>query len=404
MLLHTEKYSQKRFNLLFFIMLYATNFCGFAPIADLYPKGNMTYELPLLALMIYCGTKIKEKSEYKKWIFLLLITLIFNYLSTMFFEERGFVDAMRSSSFVNYLFLFFPIVIIHPTIKEVEKVIKYLGLLCLALYFIQQILLPTPIVESLTSGWRKIYDAGIFDIKRFTVTGEIIMFLFQLMAINKYFLTKNKKELLYVILVFTMCILHGYRSIILSMLISLAYIYHKIKGIKFNTQTISFIILFVISYYIISLIPFVQDILGTIAEKNELQFSGSSNSWLEIDRIIELDFFINQQLHSPLEWVFGCGFLSKEEYQNAGLIASFINWVDLGFIGLSFMGGILMTFCWLKLLILNMRKTHIRYAYLAAFSIFVITSTLSLPIAFNDRAPAIQALAFYIGFLIYKKK
>lgn len=400
----TQKYSQKRFSLLFFIMLYATNFCGFAPIADLYPKGNMTYELPLLALMIYCGTKIKEKNEYKKWMFLLFITLIFNYFSTMIFEGRGFVDAMRTSSFINYLFVFFPIVIIRPTILEVEKVIKYLGILCLILYFTQQVLLPTPIVESLTSGWRKANDAGTFDIKRFTITGEIIMFLFQLIAINKYFLTKNKKELLYVLLVFTMCILHGYRSIILAMLVSLIYTYHKIKGIKLNTQTISFVILFIIAYYVISITPFVQDILGTIAEKNEQQFSNNSNSWLEIDRIIELDFFINQQLHSPLEWIFGCGFLSKEEYRNTELIPHFINWVDLGFIGLSFMGGILLTFCWLKLLLLNMRKINIRYTYLAAFSLFVIISTLSLPIAFNDRAPAIQALAFYIGFLIYKQK
>ena len=385
-------------------MLYATNFCGFAPIADLYPKGNMTYELPLLALMIYCGTKIKERNEYKKWMFLLFITLIFNYFSTMTFEGRGFVNAMRASSFINYLFVFFPIVVIRPTILEVEKVIKYLGILCLMLYFIQQILLPTPIVESLTSGWRKANDAGTFDIKRFTVTGEIIMFLFQLIAINKYFLTKNKKELLYVLLVFTMCILHGYRSIILAMLVSIIYIYHKIKGIKLNTQTIFFVILFILAYYIISLTPFVQDILGTIAEKNEKQFSNSSNNWLEMDRIIELDFFINQQLQSPLEWIFGCGFLSKEEYKNAGLIPDFINWVDLGFIGLSFMGGILLTFCWLKLLLLNMRKVNIRYVYLAAFSVFVITSTLTLPVAFNDRAPAIQALAFYIGFLIHKQK
>lgn len=88
----------------------------------------------------------------------------------------------------------FPIVVIRPTIEEVEKVIKYLGLLCLTLYFIQQAILPIPIVESLTSGWRKANDAGVFDIKRFTITGEIIMFLFQLMSLNKYFVTKNKKS------------------------------------------------------------------------------------------------------------------------------------------------------------------------------------------------------------------
>lgn len=398
-----KKYSQKNFNILFFVMLYATNFCGFAPIADLYPRGNMTYELPLLTLMLYCGTKIKGKNEYKIWLFLLFATLLCNHFSTMYFEGRGFVDAIRASSFINYLFLFFPIVLIKPTIEEVEKVIKYLGLLCLGLYFIQQILLPFPIVESLTSGWRKTNDAGIFDIKRFTITGEIVMFLFQLMSINKYLLTKNKKELFYIILVFVMCILHGYRTIILSMLISLIYIYHKVKGIKFNLQTISFIILFIIAYYTISYIPFVQNILGEIAEKNEQQFANNS-SLLEIDRVIEFNFFLNHQIHSPIEWVFGCGFLSKEEYQDAGLIADFINWVDLGFIGLSFMGGILMTICWLKLLILNMRKANIRYAYLSAFSIFIITSTISLPTAFNDKAPAIQALAIYIGFLIHKKK
>ena len=104
-----KKYSQKNFNILFFVMLYATNFCGFAPIADLYPRGNMTYELPLLTLMLYCGTKIKGKNEYKIWLFLLFATLLCNHFSTMYFEGRGFVDAIRASSFINYLFLFFPI-------------------------------------------------------------------------------------------------------------------------------------------------------------------------------------------------------------------------------------------------------------------------------------------------------
>ena len=77
---------------------------------------------------------------------------------------------------------------------------------------------------------------------------------------------------------------------------------------------------------------------------------------------------------------------------------NWINWVDLGFIGLSFMGGILMTICWIRLLLLNMRRIPVQYMYISAYSVFIIVSTITLPQAFNDCATTIQGLAFYFGY------
>lgn len=89
--------------------------------------------------------------------------------------------------------------------------------------------------------------------------------------------------------------------------------------------------------------------------------------------------------------------LSKDEYVALPSMLSWVNWVDLGFIGVSFMGGILMVICWIRLLLLNMTSIPVQYKYLAAFSLFLIGSTLTLNTAFADNAMAVQAFALYFG-------
>ena len=186
---------------------------------------------------------------------------------------------------------------------------------------------------------------------------------------------------------------------ILGMLLSLAYIYHKVLGIKLNFKIIIIILIASIVFYLISFFEPIQDMLSIMSSKNTSQFQ-EGGGIIELDRYIEFTYFYNIQIQNPIEWIFGCGFLSKEEYRMATSIPEYYNWVDLGFIGLSFMGGILMTICWIKLLILNMKKKTTSYIYISAFSIFILISSLTLPIAFNDASPVIQTLSFYAAYQV----
>ena len=100
-------------------------------------------------------------------------------------------------------------------------------------------------------------------------------------------------------------------------------------------------------------------------------------------------FFDN--IGKPFEWLFGAGFLGK----NLNDLSIFINWVDLGFIGLSFMGGILLTICWIRLLCFGIRSYQLSRVYVNVFFLYIIFSTILLPTAFNNKSIVVQCLMLY---------
>lgn len=398
-----SKILTKKYCLTLFLILYFIKFGGLYPLSTYLRGSGLTYELSVLGFFLLCSRDVKKSfGVYRKWLFLFVGALFLNYISTFIFENRGLLTAIKSACFIHYLLLFFPLCIIKPSVRDVENVIISVGIYLLLLYFLQKILFPLPIVDSLISGWRAKNDAGEFDLMRFSLGGEIIMFLFQLLCFNRFLTSKKYIYIIGVILVVIMCILHGYRSSMLAMMISLMFLYIKVNSVKINAKTFSIFVLVFLCYKFVDQIPIVGDVLLRVNEKNENQFSSGIN-FMDLDRVIEFNFFYNAQLKNILEWVFGCGFLSKDEYAALPASLYWVNWVDLGFVGFSFMGGILITVCWIRLLMLNMRKIPIHFVYLAAFSIFVISSTITLNIAFADDAPAIQALALYLGFCIIKK-
>ena len=184
-------------------------------------------------------------------------------------------------------------------------------------------------------------------------------------------------------------ILHGYRSLIVAFLVASAFLYFKINGLRFNQTTFSIAALAILSIFLINYTSIFDNVLSTINEKNEMQ---SSISFADLDRIVEWDYFYNG-IGKPWEWLFGAGFIGKN-FDDAEL---FFNWVDLGFIGLSFMGGILLSFCWLRMILLNMRKCEKKCFFLSAFSLFLIVASITLPTAFIDKAITIQTLTFYLS-------
>lgn len=390
-----KKLISRKYVLTLLLMLYFIRFGGLYPLCNFLHGSGLTFELPLLAIFLFCAFFEQERiSAYRKWLFLFGGALLLNYVSTNYFEGRSLLISVATAAFLHGLFLYFPLAMIKPSVKELENVTITIGIYLLALYFMQQMLLPTPIVLSLMEGWRT--DSTDFDLMRYSLGGEAFMYLFQMLCINRFLIYKKKIYLIGVVLVAVMSVLHGYRSSMFAMIISLMYAYIVCNGIKFNSKTISIIVLVIVFYQFIDQIPVIGDVLNRISEKQENQFS-SGNSWMDLDRVIEFNFFYNQQIKNIWEWIFGCGFLSKDEYVALPPMLSWVNWVDLGFIGVSFMGGILMVICWIRLLLLNMTSIPVQYKYLAAFSLFLIGSTLTLNTAFADNAMAVQAFALYLG-------
>lgn len=380
--------SKKAFGWLVFVLLLGTNFLGLMPFAGF--VNINTKPVILLKCVIFLFFAIKTynpRNKIDRWLLYLWIAFALNKVSSVFFRGQAISEVPFQGSFIYDFGFYYIIAYIKPSVRQIERAIVCLGVAALILYFVQYVLLPTPILESLAEGWRSKESVSEFDIERFSVTGEILISLLGLFYLNKYLLSKKLIYLLVVIGAFVFTILHGYRSAILVYAIICLLLYFKINGFHFNRTTISLLTLLFCFLFLLNFTPIFDDILGTINEKNERQ---AALSFQEIDRVIEFKYFYDN-IGKPFEWLFGAGFIGK----NLTDLSSFINWVDIGFIGLSFMGGILLTICWIRLLCFGIRSYQLSSMYVNVFFLYIILSTILLPTAFNNKCIVVQCLMLY---------
>lgn len=393
-------FSNKRYFKLLFLILLSIDFYGLIPFEFL---TNKLIQI-IIYLPLFLISYSQKKTEYHKNIFYLFIFLFFNYFSSYHYNNQSIIASFTSSIFIYHFTLFFLIFKLHPSIYEIEKVIKNISFVGLILYFIQYIFISFPFITSLT-GWRSTSDNNV-DLLRFGISGEVIIILCFLMIINNIKNTRSIKSYVFAFGVIVMIILHGYRSIIFGFLGACLYLGIKKFKIKYISKALALILVIFIILFITIRLDFLKDSLDFMTSKNT-QFNDENNS-----RIITFYYFYNDYLHNIFEWIFGGGFLGNSEYgrhlnyiQEVGSIRyGKVNWVDLGFIGLSFIGGLLFTIQWIKLLLLNLRDVDSRYYYIGAFSIYLILSTLTLNIALTASSIAIQCLAFYMFYIIKNNK
>ena len=373
---------------LLLFMLITTRFFGLNFLTNYFPEQKyLILPLGLLALVIAINNRYY--SLYGKWLLLLAFCLVCNCLSAHFIRGASFSLAFGGASSTAGLLMFFLIQAIHPTVQDVEKVLKYMGIMALCVYFLQLICLPVPIVESISSGWR-VESAIKMDINKFSISAEVCAVLLMLWCINRILERFSIKYMIISLMVIVMYIFHGYRSLLFGLVVSVISVFILFNRGKLKIKYFFFFSIIAVVVYLVLQMPFLQDMLSFMIDRSADQVSGRIE---EVDRVIELNYFFNDYLLGPWEWIFGSGFIGKVE-------GSWVNWVDLGFIGYSFVGGLMMTFCWLKLLVICIRDTPKEYAYLSAFSIYLIASTLTLPTAFNEQAPVIQALCFYLAYMV----
>lgn len=388
-------FSIERYLALLFLLLYGTHFLGFVPIAGLYPSAFGSMLPVILISLFFAFYKKGMKNEYTKWLMLLALSLVGNVLSAKYFRGLSVFSAVSGQLIVLYLFFFFLIAEINPTVEEMLRCMKFLGVAGLVLYFAQQILLPYPILESVAWGWRS--KAEQLDLRRFEVTGEAFIYMYGLYCMNCFLLKFRKKDLLIVLTVLSMCVLRGYRGYIFAFLLANVYIYFRIPNIK---KRISYIVVAIVALYALSFLPIFADVLSFMQEKNTSQ---TDKNLVELDRAIEFHYFFNDYLKSPLEWIFGSGFMGKDGYLNNHAEYNFINWVDLGFVGMSFMGGLAMVFCWIRLLCLNFRKNFEMFYFLGGLSVYFLLGSVVMTAAFGANAAVPQAFAFFLFYKTYRQ-
>lgn len=267
--IHNNKVKhQNTFIYLLIVLLIGTNFLGLMPLASF--VNSQAKPFILLRCLIYLFFAIKVHNshrKYDKWLLFLWGAVILNKISSIYFRNQSITEVFFQGAFIYDFGFYYIIAYINPTIKQMEKAILYLGGCALCIYFIQYFLLPLPILESLTMGWRSKSETQTFDIQRFSVTGEALIFLLGLLSLYRFLKTKSKKDIVIILLTFAFTILHGYRSLMLAYLIICLYLYFKVNGFHLNKSTISIIIIIFSSAILIGNTSLFDDIINQITQK-----------------------------------------------------------------------------------------------------------------------------------------
>lgn len=394
------KYIPSRFYKTLLLLLIAIDFFGLIPFDFLTLKGmQLLIYVPLTVLGLF-----QRKTIMHKCIFAIYIAVFCNAISSFVYNSQSIVASLSASTFVFHFSVFFALYSIKPSYYELEKASINLAYIGLLLYFIQYIFLGVPILSSVT-GWRAENE---YDLVRFGISGETIIVLTFLMFLNRMVLKFKMKYLVFVILSLLMFLLHGYRSILIGVVLAFLLMYYRIYGLQKFYKVFLMVCLAGVVFYGLTQLDFLKESLSFMSEKSANE-SGDIESNV---RIMELLYFYNEYLQSPFEWVFGGGFLGNSSYgmymqkiQDFG--SSFygpVNWVDLGFIGMSFVGGLTLVILWLRLLLLTLKKVPTQYLYIGAFTIYIIASSITLNIGCTSSAIAIECVALYMFMLVFKNK
>lgn len=394
------KYIPSRFYKTLLLLLIAIDFFGLIPFDFLTLRGmQLLIYVPLTVLGLF-----QRKTIMHKCIFAIYIAVFCNAISSFVYNSQSIIASLSASTFVFHFSVFFALYSIKPSYYELEKASINLAYIGLLLYFIQYIFLGVPILSSVT-GWRAENE---YDLVRFDISGETIIVLTFLMFLNRMVLKFKRKYLVFVILSLLMFLLHGYRSILIGVVLAFLFMYYRIYGLKKFYKVFLMACLAGAIVYGLTQFDFLKESLSFMSEKSANE-SGDIESNV---RIMELLYFYNEYLQSPFEWVFGGGFPGNSSYgkymQNIQDVGSLfygrVNWVDLGFIGMSFVGGLTLVILWLRLLLLTLKKVPTQYLYIGAFTIYIMASSITLNIGCTSSAIAIECVALYMFMLVFKNK
>lgn len=378
--------------LLLFLILVAIRCYGLSAFGFLEERfwGFTLYLIPL------CISLFVVKDFYGRSISLLLLAMIPNMISANLFNGQSFYNSLLGLIFIMHFVFYYLLLYLKPSVQIVEKVILLVASVGFVVYFVQYLILPYPILTT-TSGWRLV-NADV-DLWRFGLIGESILFLSFFLSLQKLLLTKENKYKILCILAVVFVILHGYRTMIFALACSSFYYIVSFYGIKRISKSIVYIGSAFILLYLLSLTGFFDEQLSFMIDKTSQESANDNN------RLICFLFYYKEYLQSPIEWIFGGGFpAGTSKYSDwmgqMKMFGSSIygrnNWVDIGFVGMSFLSGIIITAIWLWMLIKTIRDAPANCLYIKAFCLFILLSTLTLPTGINDESIIIQCLAFYV--------
>ena len=264
-------------------------------------------------------------------------------------------------------------------------------------FTIQFIIYP---IEIVPFGAVEGFDRGFLRV-RFEGVG--FMTLSGLHALNKYLVKHDRKYILYYILCLSFVFMLGFRSLLLTYLVSTVVTVYLCNGMSFRT---------IISISVLSLLALFSlnfdFVLGFISEAIELTNSQFEQGE-EYIRFQTFNFLFNEVNYNFITILFGNGF----PYHNSdygvyvlGVGSGLMGYIaaDLGLIGMSFYYGVFSTLVFVFMFVIVIfYQLDKQYVYIKGFFIYLIISSFTTAEIFRSGMFGVEMLALYLSTLGIKR-
>lgn len=348
--------------------------------------------LNIVILLPFFILSIRYKSLFKFPIYLLLLSLICSMISCNILHNQPFDASMVSYMDYFMIMFYFLLIYLNPSARAIEKCLFFLSLSFSLCYIYQYIVYPKLVF---VGEWEDGY--GDEEI-RIRMIGMCLASLGIFMGANKMLMNKRMDiSMFYLCAIgFVLLFLFGFRTLLIIVLIMLLILYYRLMRFSFK----SFIRLGIgcLLIYMITLLPFVEQIIDHMLMRNETQNFYNK----DYVRILTFQHFISNHFSTWQEWFFGSGLVNRNLNTSYSLyiqrIESYgLHYMDLGLLGVSWMTGVLsiiaMTWYVFKAYFTKLSK---EYYYLGIWFLFLFLSSFTTAEFVRPGCFVIQALVLFL--------
>jgi len=368
----SEKYDILRVGLFYLVIGASVSFFKLSAI----PRGALIMleaAIVVLVVLVVLFNRIYWKIPHIKMTFSLPISLIFiaiflSIFAAYYFHNQSIPLTVWAQRYMFLYFFYYFLHIIKLPLEQIEKLLFYVALGFVALYFLQFVIYPMKIVNV-----RIDYDRGTI---RIFLPGLAFLMLAYYRSLQEFYYRRTMKYAIYVVVFLSIVILLGSRAsmAITGFLTAMALVLGK--------QIKSKILLYIlIMFAMVTLYFAFQDIFENILNLTEEQSETAEDNV----RLKSIEYFTTDFFPNPMAYVSGNGM--HHEASSYGLSVAYMGAVhgyyqsDIGIIGEFSRYGVLLVLggaiIFLKLIFYkyNNRYIYIRY--------FILSGTMAISLGMN---------------------
>jgi hypothetical protein len=344
------------------LFLIINTFFGAVPIPN---------NIIVLILFICWFLGHKRKSIYKKAFNFIFIGMVCSSISCWYYRGQTLWESFEGLFYYYGILFYFFLKYKRYSIQDVEKALTILVLAFDVCYIIQFHLIDYGINFLNVQDWM-LNDKAI-EGNRLRVMSSGLYNLGIFFGLVKFYKTKNTIYAVLIVLGLYVMFLSGFRQLLVSTAIVFLFFVYKMK-IRLSPKQLVFIVAIVAAIYFIYQLPEVQDKIEGMISRNE---NGASFNNKDYVRVLQLNFYLHNFFHGPIEWFFGGGLPYYKSAYGAWADQNY-QVVDWGLLGQSWVLGILTVTGFLMFSIKALRlKVSKDYMYVSLWYMFLLLSSVT---------------------------